>query len=95
MIYATHKLYDSQHRVTTHKVVETTDSFVSNIYDFECEKHSMQWYDAIVLSSKKQKNCFCRTINEAIELLVSNTTEPLYAYGITYDTEGCQLSMLI
>ena len=55
MIYATHKLYNCMHSVTTYQVVETKEGRVSDIYNFECEKHSMLWYDAIILSKKDIK----------------------------------------
>ena len=95
MIYATHKLYDCMHRVTTYRVVETNDGYVTDIYDFECEKHSMQWYDAIVLSSKKQKDCFFETFVELLDSLDGNASDlSLYAYGVTFDFDGCLLSRL-
>ena len=96
MIYATHKLYDCLYQFTTFKVVVTENGYVSDIYDFECEKHSMQWYDAIILSPKISKNCFLKTLTEAIEYLNSNNDkkEPVYAYGVTYDSDGCILTLL-
>ena len=97
MIYATHKLYDCLHQLTTFKVVVTENGYVSDICDFECEKHSMQWYDAIILSSKISKNSFFKTFSEVIEYLGSNCDkkEPIYAYGVTYDSDGwCMLTLL-
>ena len=95
MIYATHRLYDCNHHVATFMVVETKDGLVSNIYNFECEKHSMLWYDAIVLSSKKQRNCFFETFEKVIEYLECNDEKrDIYAYGITHDTDGCMLTLL-
>lgn len=95
MIYATHKLYDCNHRVTYYKVIETTNGYVSCICDFECEKHSMQWYDAIILSSKNGNNSFFKTLPEILEYLYSSSNNPpIYAYGVTYDSDGCVLSLL-
>lgn len=95
MIYATHRLYGCKHCVTTYKVVETNAGFVSRIYDFQCEKHSMQWYDAIILSSKEMKGSFFETFAEVLDYLYSNSdNEPVYAYGVTYDSDGCLLSVL-
>lgn len=97
MIYATHKLYDSKQGVTTFQVVETKEGCVSAIYNFECEKHSMQWYDAIVLSSNEQKNSFFKTLAEVFEYLTTNDndSECVYAYGVTFDDDGCSLSYLV
>ena len=96
MIYATHRLYDYNHEVTSHMVVETLDGCLAKTYPFECEKHSMQWYDAIILSSGIHKNCFCETISEFLELLASDDDkQPIYVYGVTYDTDGCMLSRLM
>lgn len=95
MIYATHKLYDCKHCITTYRVVETDDGTVSDIYNFECEKHSMQWYDAIILSTKKQEGCFFKTFTEIIEYIGCNSDGTyIYAYGVTYDTDGYILSQL-
>lgn len=96
MIYATHKLYDCWHRVTSYKVVETDDGLVSHICDFESERHSMQWYDAIVLSSKNNNNSFFESFVEVLEFLCCNgDDDPIYAYGVTYDGDRCILSRLI
>ena len=95
MIYATHKLYDCMQRVTTFKVVETKDGCVASIYDFECEKHSMLWYDAIVLSPKNQKNYFFKSLAEVLEYLkCDDCNVPLCAYGVTYEDDGCMLARL-
>ena len=95
MIYATHKLYDCQHRVTTYRVVETKDGIVAEVYNFECEKHSMQWYDAIVLSSKNIIDCYFTAFSDILECLDCNDKNtPLYAYGVTYDFDGVLLSRL-
>ena len=95
MIYATHKLYDRDHQMTAFRVVETEDGLVSKIYNFECEKHSMLWYDAIVLSTKNRKNCFFETLDKVIEYLeCNNDSRELRAYGVTYDTDGCMLTLL-
>ena len=76
-------------------VVETQDSLVAKTYKFESEKHSMLWYDAIVLSSKKQKNYFFETFDKVLEYLQCNDdSHTLYAYGVTYDTDGCMLTQL-
>lgn len=96
MIYATHRLYDCIHNVTTFQVVETNEGCVSDIYNFECEKHSMQWYDAIILSKKDIKNRVFRTFTEILEYLdCNNENSSLYAYGVTYDADGCILSRLM
>ena len=95
MIYATHRLYDCMHCVTTFQVVETIDGCVASIYDFDGEKHSMQWYDAIVLSSNNQKSCFFKSIADVLEYLQSDDSNiHLYAYGVTFEDEGCMLSHL-
>ncbi len=76
-------------------VVETKEGYLAQTYPFECEKHSMQWYDAIVLSSEIYKNCFCETFNEILELLVSDQDKQhIYVYGVIYDTDGYMLSRL-
>ena len=95
MIYATHRLYDSKHHVTTYRVVETKDGCVSCIYNYECEKHSMQWYDAIVLSSNIYKEKFFDTITETLKYITKNNNESnLYAYGVKYDTDGYSITKL-
>lgn len=95
MIYATHKLYDCKHCVTTYQVVETKDGCLSKIYGFECEKHSMQWYDAIVLSTKSVKGKYFGTFDEIIEYLDGDSEGfSFYVYGVTYDAGGCLLSPL-
>ena len=96
MIYATHKLYHSDRFVATFKVVETEDGCVSDVYDFECEKHSMVWYDAIVLSPDNCNHRFFATIAEALGFFGNSNsdTAQLYAYGITYDTDVCVLERL-
>ena len=77
-------------------VVETENGCLAKTYPFECEKHSMQWYDAILLSSEIHKNCFCKTFNKFLELLpCNNDKQPVYVYGVTYDTDGCMLSRLM
>ena len=96
MIYATHRLYDCMHNVTTFQVVETKEGRVSHVYDFECEKHSMLWYDAIILSKKDIKNRFFKTFAEILECLdCASENSLLYAYGVTYDADGCILSQLM
>ena len=96
MIYATHSLYDYSHKETKYMVVETKDGCLAQIYPFECEKHSMQWYDAIILSSEIYKNCFYETLDEILELLVSaNEKQATYVYGVTYDTDGYMLTRLM
>lgn len=95
MIYATHKLYDCDHQMTTFRVVETENGLVSKIYNFECEKHSMLWYDAIVLSTKNRKKCFFESFDKVLEYLECNDdSRELRAYGVTYDTDGCMLTLL-
>ena len=96
MIYATHKLYNCMHSVTTYQVVETKEGRVSDISNFECEYHSMLWYDAIILSKKDIKNRFFRTFAEILECLdCIHENSSVYAYGVTYDTDGCMLSKLM
>ena len=95
MIYATHKLYDYKQRVATFQVVETKEGCVSSIYDFKCEKHSMRWCDAIVLSSNNKKNSLFRTLDEVLEYLkCKDDGEPVYAYGVTFDGDECSLARL-
>ena len=96
MIYATHKLYHSDRFVATFKVVEIEDGCVSNVYDFECEKHSMVWYDAIVLSPNNCNNRFFATIADVLRFFGNSNSDslPLYAYGITYDTDECMVTRL-
>ncbi|MBE6303517.1 MAG: hypothetical protein E7089_06240 [Bacteroidales bacterium] len=96
MIYATHKLYDCMQRVTTFQVVETKNGCVSDISNFECEKHSMQWYDAIVLSSNKSKGCFLETFVQVLEYLAcTGENNSLYAYGIICEPDGCTVTQLL
>ena len=97
MIVGTHRLYNLAPEVSLHQVVEIRDGFVTEIYPFEAELHSMLWFDAVVLS----RSLFEKRIFDTMENLLKftagslNGDTPCRAYGITIDSDCCILEPLI
>ena len=95
-IYATHRLYEESQLVSKNMVVECCNGEVDSVYPFECEKHSMLWFDAIVLSKAdcsggifKIQDDFFDSISSAV------ATDRLHAYGINADRDFCVVSRLL
>ena len=81
--------------VANNMVVECSSEGVEAVFPFDGEMHSMLWYDAIVLASKKQENSFFETFDKVLEYLeCNNEKRDIYAYGVTHDTDGCMLTLL-
>ena len=95
MIYGTHRLYDADGRLTTNAVVETCDYVVTTTYPFECEKHSMLWYDAIYLSHARLKRVFLANDDLLSKYIAAGTvTDTLHAYAVTYEEDGVAITPL-
>ena len=95
MIYGTHRLYDVDGHLTTNAVVETCDYVVTTTYAFECEKHSMLWYDAIYLSHARLKRAFLGSDDLLSKYIATGmATDTLHAYAVTYEEDGVAITPL-
>ena len=94
-IYATHRLYEESQLVSKNMVVECCNGEVDSVYPFECEKHSMLWFDAIVLSKADCSSGIFKSRNEFLDIAASAVpSDRQYAYGINDDRDVCVVSRL-
>ena len=94
-IYATHRLYEESLLVSKNMVVECCSGEVDSVYPFECEKHSMLWFDAIVLSKADCGNGIFKSRDEFLDIVASAVpSDRLHAYGINDDRDVCVVSRL-
>ena len=97
MIVGTHRLYNMSEEVSLHQVIEVRDGFVTDIYPFEAELHSMVWFDAVVLSDSLFEKRLFDTMDNLLKFTGRNLNieTPCRAYGVTIDSDGCLLEPLI
>ena len=88
MIYGTNILYKWSDRAGVMQVVETADGYVTRVYPFEKELHSMVWYDAIVLCDCLFGKALFDTMDDLLASVAAKGGEPSecsYAYGVNRD----------
>lgn len=97
MIVGTHRLYNLSAEVTLHQVIEVRNGFVTDIYPFESELHSMVWFDAVVLSDSIFEKRVFDTMDNLLDFIGNDsiTITPSRAYGVTIENDGCLLEPLI
>lgn len=94
-IYAAHRLYEGSRLIAKNMVIECAEGRIETICPFELEKHSMQWYDAIVLSKADCRQRIFRSMEDFFVFLDSaDVYDRVCAYGINTEKEVCIVSIL-
>lgn len=94
MIFGAHKLYHFKNNVLTQQVVRFENHIVADIYPFEREEHSMQWYDVIVFSALLFDKEHIDSIEELLDFTCDSNADiqmSAYLYCVNYENEGCSV----
>ncbi len=94
-IFATHRLYEESTLVAKNMVVECGAGGIVAIYPFEEEKHSMLWYDAIVLTKSDCRKITFKDAEDFFTFLESvHPLDKIVPYGINCEKECCMVTKL-
>lgn len=81
--------------VASNMVVECSEEGVVAVFPFDCEMHSMLWYDAIVLT---RADCTGRVFKDKADffaLLASAVPDDvMHVYGINVEKDACIVARL-